>query len=104
MTNERDPGPFEKLAVEIGQLVDVKNVQYGEAFALTGEFLRLLYPQGMSGADYNHALLLARMFDKMVRIASPNRRVDEENPYSDLAGYGLLGQEIWNRERTDNDV
>ena len=77
---------YEELGREIGELVDVKNIQYGEAFAVTGEFLRLLYPQGMTPTDFNHALIFARMFDKMVRISSPNRQLDSENPYSDLAG------------------
>ena len=35
-------------------------------------------------------LLLARMFDKMMRIAT-SKQAFAENPYEDLVGYGLLG-------------
>jgi len=81
---------YEEISREIGQLVDKKNVAYGNSFEKSSEFLEILYPNGIEAEDYGDVLLLARMFDKMMRIAN-QKEAFEENPYKDITGYGLLG-------------
>lgn len=87
--DDPDQGPsFVDLALEVGELVTQKNAAYGNSHEDSGEFLRLLYPDGLKPRQYADALTLVRMFDKQKRIASG---ADGEDPYQDLTGYGLLG-------------
>ena len=81
---------FLQIATEIGILVDEKNKAYGDSFAKTGEFLRLLYPNGIPPEKYGDALCLVRIWDKMKRIATDKDALGE-SPYRDIAGYALLG-------------
>jgi hypothetical protein len=81
---------FVTLATEIGKLVEEKNAAYGSSFAKCGEFLRILYPDGIHPHQYHDALLIVRIFDKLMRIATAKDALGE-NPYRDIAGYGLLG-------------
>lgn len=81
---------FVKLARSVGELVTEKNAAYGDSFAQCGDFLKLLYPDGIRPDQYLDALALVRIFDKMKRIATDATALGE-NPYQDIAGYGLLG-------------
>lgn len=91
-------GRFEERAQKLGALVDAKNRVYGGAFDKVGDFLRLLYPDGIRPEQYVDALGLVRVFDKMVRIAT-DRDALGESPWGDIAGYGLLGLVRVERER-----
>jgi hypothetical protein len=84
------PGSFEELGLEIGALVESKNKAYGDSFAKTGEFLNILYPNGIQPEQYKDALCLVRIFDKQMRIAT-DKDAFGESPYRDIVGYGLLG-------------
>jgi hypothetical protein len=75
--------------MEIGALVEEKNAAYGSSFEKCGEFLRLLYPDGLKPEQYKDALALVRIFDKQMRIATAKDALGE-NPYKDIAGYGIL--------------
>lgn len=81
---------FRRIAKEIGDLVASKNEAYGSSFDKTGDFLRLLYPEQIRPDQYDDALLMVRMFDKQMRIAN-EKDAFEENPYRDIAGYGICG-------------
>jgi hypothetical protein len=81
---------FLDLATEIGKLVEEKNRAYGDSFAKTGDFLRLLYPNGIPPEKYGDALCIVRIFDKLKRIATDKDALGE-SPYRDIAGYALLG-------------
>lgn len=81
---------YEKLATEIGKLVDEKNAAYGSSFQQAGEFLRLLYPNGIPPEKYGDMLCVVRIFDKLKRIAT-KKGAFSESPYQDIVGYGLLG-------------
>jgi hypothetical protein len=83
-------GKYEELAKKVGQLVDEKNKAYGNSFADVGEFLKILYPDGVSPESYTDMLCVVRIFDKLKRIAT-NKNAYGESPYRDLAGYALLG-------------
>lgn len=81
---------YEKLGQEVGKLVDEKNAAYGESFARCGEFLKLLYPNGLRPDQYTDVLCMVRIYDKLMRIAT-RKDAFGESPYGDIAGYGLLG-------------
>jgi hypothetical protein len=81
---------YTRTGTEIGELVAKKNAAYGSSFAKSGDFLKLLYPDGIRPDQYQDALLLVRIFDKQMRIATAKAALDE-NPYRDIAGYGILG-------------
>ena len=90
--------PFLRIATEIGTLVGEKNKAYGDSFAKCGEFLRILYPDGIKPEQYTDALCIVRIFDKMKRIATDKDALGE-SPYRDIAGYGILG--IVNSEQSE---
>jgi len=81
---------YRETAEEIGRLVEEKNEAYGNSFAKSEEMLKILYPDGIPEDSYEDVLLLARIFDKMMRIANKKEAFDED-PYRDIAGYGILG-------------
>lgn len=83
---------YEEIANKIGQLVDEKNQAYGDAFNKSDEFLKLLYPNGVNPEQYSDMLAIVRIFDKLMRIAT-NKGAFEENPWRDIAGYGVLKSE-----------
>jgi hypothetical protein len=81
---------FEQIAEEMGKLVAMKNAAYGDAWARSGHFLKLLYPDGVKPEQYTDMLLLVRIFDKMMRIAT-DKDAFGESPFRDIIGYGILG-------------
>jgi hypothetical protein len=81
---------FRRIATDLGNLVAERNAAYGNAFAKCSDFLRLLYPDGIRPDEYGDALLLVRIFDKQMRIAT-DKDAFGESPYRDIAGYGILG-------------
>ena len=81
---------FEQLGREIGKLTDIKNVAYGNSSSACGDFLKILYPNGVQPRQYVDMLLLVRIFDKQMRIAT-NENALGEDPYRDVTGYGLCG-------------
>jgi hypothetical protein len=88
---------YQELGTEIGELVDRKNAAYGASCSKSGEYLRLLYPHSLRPDQYADAVLLARDFDKSMRIAVDNDAFGE-SPWDDKAGYALLGARM-HRER-----
>ena len=84
---------LQQLGTDLGALVEQKNAAYGDSFRVAGEALRLLYPDGIPPAQLDDALLLARIWDKMKRIAT-DKDAFGETPYQDIAGYGLLGVDL----------
>lgn len=83
-------GKFEEIGAVIGCLTDKKNLAYGNSFGKTGDFLKLLYPDGIKPEQYKDALLIVRVFDKLMRVAH-QKDAFEESPWSDLCGYAILG-------------
>ena len=84
---------YEQLGQEVGRLVDEKQVAYGDSFGKAGQVLRILYPDGIAPEQYDDALAITRIIDKLFRIAT-DKDAFGESPYSDIAGYGLLGEMI----------
>ena len=93
---------FKALAAEVGELVTTKNEKYGNSFGKAGEFLRLLYPNGVPPEAYTDLLLVVRVFDKLMRIATAKGSLGESE-WQDLMGYALLGL-AKDREGEPHDV
>jgi len=87
------PGKYEHIGTEIGRLVDEKNRAYGDAFNKAGDFLKIIYPNGVKPEQYDDMLAIVRVFDKLMRIAH-QKEAFGENPWRDIAGYGILKSEI----------
>lgn len=80
---------YEILGQSIGAMVDTKNQQYGDAFNQGGRILEILYPEGVRPDEYRDMLGVIRVIDKLFRIA--HGKQGNEDPWQDIAGYGLLG-------------
>ncbi len=83
------PGAYEALGRSIGAMVDRKQVEYGDSFHRCEAIIRVLWPDGIPVESYVDALAVVRVIDKLFRIAAGKR--GDENPWADIAGYGLLG-------------
>jgi len=81
---------YEQKAKELGKLVDEKQAAYGDSFGKSGEIVKILYPDGVQPEQYKDFLAITRIIDKLFRIANQKDYADED-PFSDIAGYGLLG-------------
>lgn len=84
---------YEVLGQQIGRLVQEKNVAYGSSFAKAPEILRVLFPAGVPPEQYVDVLLIARIVDKLFRVAT-SKDAFGESPYQDIAGYGILGASL----------
>jgi len=81
---------YETVAAEIGKLVQEKNIAYGDSFGQSGKILEVLYPDGVRPDQYRDMLTVARVLDKLFRIAN-KKNAFGENPWRDVAGYAILG-------------
>lgn len=81
---------FAEIGQEVGKLVAEKQKAYGDSFGRSGECLRQMYPDGIKPEQYDDLLTIARILDKLFRIAN-DPDAFSENPYQDIVGYGLLG-------------
>lgn len=80
---------YEEIGRIIGAIVDNKNKAYGSSFEHAGEVLKILYPAGIEPDQYQDMLYMARVIDKLFRIAT-DKDAYGENPASDIAGYSIL--------------
>jgi hypothetical protein len=85
---------FKEMGQALGELVEAKNVQYGDSAGRAGRIIEILYPDGIEPYQYDDALLMVRVLDKLSRIAQrgpDGKDLGGESPWKDIAGYGLLG-------------
>lgn len=85
-----DVTDYIELAKQIGKIVQEKQEAYGDSFGKSGQVMRILYPDGILPKQYDDALCVVRIVDKLFRIAT-DRDALGESPYVDISGYGLLG-------------
>ena len=90
---------FSDIGAEVGKLVYDKQLAYGDSFGRSGECLRQMFPEGIEPHQYDDLLTIARILDKLFRLANDPRAFDE-NPYRDIVGYAILGM---NRHNPSND-
>ena len=81
---------YTHLGTTIGRLVEEKDQAYGSSFQRSQEILKILYPEGIQTDQYCDMLGMIRVIDKLFRIAN-RKEAFGENPWQDIAGYGLLG-------------
>ena len=93
---------FAEIGNKVGKLVSDKQRAYGDSFGRSGECLRQMFPDGIKTEQYDDLLTIARILDKLFRIAN-NPSAFDENPYQDIVGYGLLGMSRYN-PRPDKDL
>jgi hypothetical protein len=91
-----------EIGTKIGQICQAKNEAYGDSFAKTGDILANLYPNGVQPEQYSDMLAIVRILDKLFRIAT-RKDAFGESPFSDIAGYGILGVLNDRNEITGND-
>lgn len=89
-TNNNDKLSFENLGAEVGRICQEKNEAYGDSYGKGGEVLKILFPNGVKPEQYDDMLALARIIDKLFRLAN-KRDAYGESPMKDIAGYALLG-------------
>jgi hypothetical protein len=81
---------FSEEVDAVAEIVKKKNLAYGDSFGTSGAAWKILYPGGIKPEQYEEALLLARIWDKMKRLATNNDPFGE-SPFVDIAGYALCG-------------
>lgn len=91
-------GLYADIGYAIGCLVDKKQAQYGDSFGRSGLVLRILYPDGIRPDQYDGLLAVTRIVDKLFRIATGHPG-DAENPFEDIAGYGILGTRNYKKHK-----
>lgn len=79
---------YRKKAEKLGELVDKKQIQYGNSFKETHKILKILYPNEMKSEQYHDALAIVRIVDKLFRISKGNQ--GDESAWDDIAGYAIL--------------
>lgn len=89
---------FSAIVKRLGDTVESKNKAYGDSFGKSADFMKILYPDGIKPEDYWKFLILTRMFDKMMRLATNNDPAGED-PFLDIGGYAILGMEINARKK-----
>jgi hypothetical protein len=73
-----------------------KNAKYSDAIRKVRDKMLADYPNGITPNQYGDVLLWVRVQDKLTRAAAmtPDRRAaDDESPWADIRGYGMLGEE-----------
>jgi hypothetical protein len=89
-----DLGPdYEAMGEQIGILLSEKQSAYGDAFGNMSRIFDVLYPSGIQPHQYGDILTIARVMDKVFRIANlPTNKKDSmgEDPWRDIAGYAML--------------
>lgn len=98
MSDEKKSQGFEEIGRSIGALVATKNAAYGSAFERMGRVLAELFPNGIRPEQYMDLAGIIRVEDKLFRIAT-DKDAFGEDPWRDVAGYGVLGTERRQRER-----
>lgn len=88
-TNDFTNPNYVKLGQSLGALITKKQKAYGNSFEKSGEVLKILFPNGMAPEQYQDVLTIARVIDKLFRIAN-QKDAFSENPWQDIAGYALL--------------
>jgi hypothetical protein len=99
-------GYFGERGLSLGKLVDLKQESYGDSVSKASKLMKI-YLEDYKTEDgkyilteelIDHILLQVRIIDKQNRIFS-NPKADKmgESPYTDISGYGLLGERIQNK-------
>jgi len=93
---ELEKSLYVRLGKQLADMLCEKRDAYGDNLKSTGEFLRILYPEGIPPSAYDELATVIRVMDKLFRIANKQAHdtvgdawKDKESPRWDVAGYGL---------------
>ena len=90
---------LQKIATNLGNLLEEKNKNYGSAVEEVPKLLTILFPNGVKPEQYSDLLLIVRVFDKIKRISTGAK----EDSWFDVAGYGILGEWMCQKGETKNE-
>lgn len=103
---ELGTGYFKEKGMKLGEIIDTKQAAYGDSVSKSSELMKI-YLQDYKQEDgtykineklLDHILLQVRIIDKQNRIFSnPEADLMDESPYTDISGYGLLGERMQNK-------
>ena len=88
-TKKASERTYSDIGSTVGKLVEDKQKAYGDSFGRSGRCLMEMFPNGIKVDQYDDLLTIARILDKLFRIAN-DPDAFEENPYQDIVGYALL--------------
>lgn len=98
-----DSPKFQDVGSKIGELVDKKQMAYGDSITKVGKLLRV-FMSDYKNKDGTYTIpdklidyigLMVRIIDKQNRVFSnPNGDRMMENPLKDICGYAMLGHEL----------
>ena len=88
-TKKASDRTYSDIGSMVGKLVEDKQKAYGDSFGRSGRCLMEMFPNGIKVDQYDDLLTIARILDKLFRIAN-DPDAFEENPYQDIVGYALL--------------
>jgi len=88
-TKKASSRTYSDIGSKVGKLVEDKQKAYGDSFGRSGRCLLEMFPKGIKTDQYGDLLTIARILDKLFRIANDPDAFDE-NPYQDIVGYALL--------------
>ena len=80
---------FERIATEIGKLVDEKDAAYGSSFLKSEKILKILYPNGIKPEQYKDILAVIRVVDKLFSLAAQKETLTESF-FNNIAEYVIL--------------
>ena len=91
---------YKRLGWKVGRLVEDKQMTYGNSFGNSHKILQILYPNGINLEQMEDVLTMARILDKLFRIAN-KKTAYGESPYRDICGYSLLALQRANDANRD---
>lgn len=91
---------YSQVGKEVGELVGSKQKAYGDSFGRSGECLRQMFPNGVPVDRMDDVLTIARILDKLFRIATDPDAYGE-SPYKDICGYSLLALVRHEKQKED---
>lgn len=86
---EQKENKYHDIAFQVADTVTKKQAAYGDSFGRAGNCLREMYPNGIKLEQYDDLLTIARVLDKLFRVAH-EKNAFGESPWGDIAGYSLL--------------
>jgi hypothetical protein len=91
---------YEEIGRSIGALVAAKNKEYGNSFSGSNKVMEILLNEHYNEetGTYNipkdlliNILAITRIIDKLFRLSRRPSDQFNEDPFEDIAGYGILG-------------
>lgn len=82
----------EEVGVKLASMLKKKHAHYTDSILRVALALEVFYPNGVKPGQFVDFALVVRTLDKIMRISSGKRSIDNESPWIDVAGYGVLGQ------------